>query len=115
LADEDGYCTSEILPLEFERNILPQYARYYLMSPAFLRYANKCSYGVKMPRLGTADGKKAIISVPPFEEQRRIVIAIEQALTVFRDEDWLAMVDYVTVTEDAGITVTFKDGTEIES
>ena len=37
LADEDGYCTSEILPLEFERNILPQYARYYLMSPAFFR------------------------------------------------------------------------------
>ena len=73
LADEDGYCTSEILPLEFERNILPQYARYYLMSPAFLRYANKCSYGVKMPRLGTADGKKAIISIPPIKEQERIV------------------------------------------
>ena len=80
LADEDGYCTSEILPLEFERNILPQYARYYLMSPAFLGYANKCSYGVKMPRLGTADGKKAIISVPPLNEQKRIVVAIEQAL-----------------------------------
>ncbi len=80
LADEDGYCTSEILPLEFERNILPQYARYYLMSPAFLGYANKCSYGVKMPRLGTADGKKAIISVPPLNEQKRIVAAIEQAL-----------------------------------
>ena len=79
LADEDGYCTSEIMPLEFERNILPQYARYYLMSPAFLRYANKCSYGVKMPRLGTADGKKAIISIPPFEEQKRIVLAIELA------------------------------------
>ena len=81
LADEDGYCTSEILPLEFERNILPQYARYYLMSPAFLRYANKCSYGVKMPRLGTSDGKKAIISIPPIEEQKRIVIAIEQAFS----------------------------------
>ena len=80
LADEDGYCTSEILPLEFERNILPQYARYYLMSPAFLGYANKCSYGVKMPRLGTADGKKAIISVPPLNEQKRIVAAIEQVL-----------------------------------
>ena len=81
LADEDGYCTSEILPLEFERNILPQYARYYLMSPAFLRYANKCSYGVKMPRLGTADGKKAIISVPPLEEQKRIIIAIEHVFS----------------------------------
>ena len=81
LADEDGYCTSEILPLEFERNIIPQYARYYLMSPTFLRYANKCSYGVKMPRLGAADGTKAIIPVPPLEEQKRIVIAIEQTFS----------------------------------
>lgn len=79
LADEDGYCTSEILPLEFERNILPQYAHYYLMSPTFLRYANKCSYGVKMPRMGTEDGKKAIFAVPPVEEQKRIVLAIELA------------------------------------
>ena len=78
LADEDGFCTSEILPLKFERNVLPQYARYYLMSPTFLRYANKCSYGVKMPRLGTADGKKALIPIPPIEEQKRIVVAIEQ-------------------------------------
>ena len=81
LSDEDGYCTSEILPLEFERNVLPQYARYYLMSPVFLEYANKCSYGVKMPRLGTIDGKKSIISIPPIEEQKRIVLAIEQAFT----------------------------------
>ena len=81
LADEDGYCTSEILPLEFCINILPQFARYYLMSPTFLRYANKCSYGVKMPRLGTADGKKAIISVPPLEEQKRIIIAIEHVFS----------------------------------
>ena len=78
LADEDGFCTSEILPLKFERNVLPQYARYYLMSPTFLRYANKCSYGVKMPRLGTADGKKALIPIPPIEEQKQIVVAIEQ-------------------------------------
>ena len=79
LADEDGYCTSEILPLEFERNILPQYAHFFLMSPTFLRYANKCSYGVKMPRLGTTDGKKAIISIPPIKEQERIVMTIELA------------------------------------
>lgn len=79
LADEAGYCTSEILPLEFAEVILPAYARYYLMSPTFLRYANKCSYGVKMPRLGTADGKKAIFPLPPVEEQKRIASAIDAA------------------------------------
>ena len=81
LADEDGYCTSEILPLDFSEIIVPEYARYFLMSPTFLRYANKCSYGVKMPRLGTTDGKKAILSLPPIEEQKRIVIAIEKAFS----------------------------------
>jgi type I restriction enzyme S subunit len=77
LADRDGYCTSEILPLEFHAEIIPEYARYYLMSPTFLRYADKCSYGVKMPRLGTNDGKKAIFPLPPINEQRRIVKQIE--------------------------------------
>ena len=77
LADRDGYCTSEILPLEFHAKIIPEYARYYLMSPTFLRYADKCSYGVKMPRLGTNDGKKAIFPLPPVNEQKRIVKQIE--------------------------------------
>ena len=72
LADEEGFCTSEILPLNFSNIVEPQYALYYLMSPTFLKYANRCSYGVKMPRLGTADGRKAIFPLPPFEEQRRI-------------------------------------------
>ena len=84
LADEDGYCTSEILPLDFQENIIPQYARYYLMSPTFLQYTNKCSYGVKMPRLGTVDGKKTIITLPPLAEQKRIVKAIE---TIFAQLD----------------------------
>ena len=77
LSDTDGYCTSEILPLEFKKCVLPEYARYYLMSKTFLAYADSCSYGVKMPRLGTADGKKAIFSLPPLSEQKRIVVTIE--------------------------------------
>ena len=73
LSDDDGYCTSEILPLEFANCIIPEYARYYIMSKTFLAYADRCSYGVKMPRLGTADGKKAIFPLPPLAEQERIV------------------------------------------
>ncbi|MEG2483826.1 MAG: restriction endonuclease subunit S, partial [Lachnospiraceae bacterium] len=77
LSDEDGYCTSEILPLEFDHGVLPEFARYYLMSPTFLTYADRCSYGVKMPRMGTVDGKKAIFALPPIVEQKRIVKAIK--------------------------------------
>jgi len=86
-ADDDGYCTSEILPLEFHAIIMPEYARYYLMSPTFLAYADRCSYGVKMPRLGTPDGKKAVLAVPPINEQKRIVEAIE---SVFEQLDAVA-------------------------
>ena len=77
LSDADGYCTSEILPLEFKNCVLPEYARYYLMSGTFIAYATHCSYGVKMPRLGTTDGKKAIFSLPPLSEQKRIVETID--------------------------------------
>ena len=77
LSDADGYCTSEIIPLEFKNCVLPEYARYYLMSGTFITYANHCSYGVKMPRLGTTDGKKAIFSLPPLSEQKCIVETID--------------------------------------
>ena len=81
IADEDGFCTSEILPLEFANVVLPRYALYYLMSPTFLRYAKQCSYGVKMPRLGTADGRKAIFPLPPIKEQYRIANSISKCFT----------------------------------
>ena len=81
LTDEDGYCTSEILPLDFAKIIVPAYARYYLMSPTFLKYADQCSFGVKMPRLSTSDGKKAVMAIPPIKEQTRIVEAIEYAFS----------------------------------
>ena len=87
LADEDGFCTSEILPLNFSAIVEPQYALYYLMSPTFLKYANRCSYGVKMPRLGTADGKKAVFPLPPFKEQQQIVQYISNTF---------AMIDTIT-------------------
>jgi len=88
LSDDNGFCTSEILPLEFDRSVLPEYARYYLMSATVLAYADRCSYGVKMPRLGTTDGKKAIFSLPPLSEQKRIVETVsayfEQLDCIFR-------------------------------
>ena len=73
IADEDGAATSEILPLDFLGLVDLEYAQLTLMTPMFLDYADKCSYGVKMPRLGTADGCNALIPVPPLNEQQHIV------------------------------------------
>ena len=73
IAHKKGFCTSEILPLNFGEYILPQYAKLVLMSPYFVDYANQCSYGTKMPRLGTSDGKLAFFPLAPLDEQKRIV------------------------------------------
>jgi type I restriction enzyme S subunit len=81
IADEDGYCTSEILPLGFGEWVNNRYAQAYLMSPFFVAYAAQCSYGVKMPRLGTQDGRNALMPLPPLPEQVRIVIRIDELMT----------------------------------
>ena len=72
IANENGVCSSEILPLNFWA-ISNEYAQLVLMEPGFVNYAKECSYGVKMPRLGTDDGKRWLVAVPPLAEQRRIV------------------------------------------
>ena len=78
LADSDGYCTTEILPLDFIDIIYPRYAQFFLMSPFFVNYAKHCSYGMKMPRLGTKDGKNAYFAIPQYNEQIRIANNIEK-------------------------------------
>ena len=80
IADEDGYSTSEILPLDFGPNMYNRYAQIVLMNPFFINYTVKCSYGVKMPRLGTTDGQLAVFPLPPLEEQKRIVEKTEELI-----------------------------------
>ena len=80
IAPKTGYCTSEILPLLFWGNIDVHYMQMYLMSNVFLSYTDKISYGVKMPRLGTADGKQALIALPPNNEQKLIAKTFQDVL-----------------------------------
>jgi len=87
VADIDGFCTSEILPLDFKGFVIPEYARHVLMSKMFLDYTTQCGYGVKMPRLGTDDGKKALFPLPPFTEQQRIVSVVQKAFALIDEID----------------------------
>ena len=83
IAPCDGYCTTEILPLTFHGDISAKYMQLYMMSPTFLSYVNMISYGVKMPRLGTTDGKNALIAIPPINEQIRIRKRYDLILPIF--------------------------------
>ena len=76
VADEGGVCSSEILPLDFGQ-LNAEYAQLALMEPGFVEYAKGCAYGVKMPRLGTEDGKQWLVAIPPLPEQHRIVAAFK--------------------------------------
>ena len=55
------------------------------MEPGFIQYAKAHSYGVKMPRLGTDDGKAWLMAIPPLTEQRRIVAKVDELMLLIED------------------------------
>ena len=96
VASEDGYCTTEIIPITPINGITPQYLCFVLRSPYFLDYTARCGYGVKMPRLGTNDAKRAIIPIPPITEQSRIVNKTE---VLFSELERIVALDSIQLTE----------------
>lgn len=80
VADEDGVCTTEILPLKLYGDLNPFYIRFTLKRIDFLKYVNSVTKGMKMPRLGTTDGQMALIPLPPLTEQIRIVQKLDELM-----------------------------------
>ncbi len=81
VADEDGVCSSEIVPIKIYADLDPQYLRYALKRPDFIAYVTSKSYGTKMPRLGTMDARMALVPLAPLNEQKRIVAKLDELLT----------------------------------
>ena len=80
VADDDGVCTTEIVPIAPFTCILPEFLKWLLKRPAFLAHVNSLMYGVKMPRLGTEDAVMSIHPLPPLPEQNRIVAKIDELM-----------------------------------
>lgn len=78
IADEDGICTSEIVPFKMYSNIVPEYIVMILKSPFFDSYINSVTYGVKMPRAGTETMINLYIPLAPINEQKRIINIISE-------------------------------------
>ena len=82
IADLDGVCTTEIVPIVPGDGLHPAYLKYLLKSPAFQRYVNSLMYGIKMPRLGTEDAIKSVHPLPPLAEQHRIVAKVDELMAL---------------------------------
>jgi len=82
VAEDDGFCTTEILPFRCYGPFVSRYFMIALKSPYFLSYVNARSYGMKMPRLGTEDGRQAFFPLPPLAEQHRIVAKVDELMAL---------------------------------
>lgn len=80
VADQDGYCTTEIIPMNGGDFLSSRYLFYWLKSPDFTAYVNAVSHGMNMPRLGTEAGQQAPFVLSPLPEQIRIADKLD-ALT----------------------------------
>jgi type I restriction enzyme S subunit len=80
IADQSGYCTTEIIPIKSGKYLDSRYLFYWLKHPAFLAYVGAESHGMNMPRLGTDTGRAAPFVLAPCEEQKRISDQLETLL-----------------------------------
>ena len=78
--DEDGYCSTEIIPFHGFGGILSSYLKYIMVSPTIDNYINNITHGMDMPRLGREKAILLVIPLPPLAEQKRIVARLEELL-----------------------------------
>lgn len=90
IADEPGFCSTELIVLDAKQAkapLLSSYLLYFLRAPYFVNYATTHSHGQK-PRLDLKLGKQAWMSLPPLDEQRRIVAIVDELMsTIDRIEE----------------------------
>jgi len=79
-ADQDGCCTTEIVPIKPNEIVEGAYLFHWLKTPAFIHYVTSVSHGLNMPRLGTEAGKQAPFVLAPLNEQKRIADKLDAVL-----------------------------------
>ncbi len=78
VADCNGFCSTEIIPIDFLYDINSSFFCYVMRSNYFLDYTAMCVYGNRMPRLSSTDARKACLPLPPLAEQKRIASEVKR-------------------------------------
>lgn len=85
LPDGAGFCTSELVPLRPDQNLVTrEYLAAYLRSPKFLAWVDQQVDGAKMPRVSMKVFWDYEINLPSLDEQRRIAAILEKANSLRR-------------------------------
>ncbi|HEM3695010.1 TPA: restriction endonuclease subunit S [Streptococcus suis] len=82
ISDENGFATTELLPIKVFGNISLEYIRYCMISPFYYFNIIQSVYGVKMPRVSSGFLNSTLLPLPPLTEQQRIVSKISQVFSV---------------------------------
>lgn len=80
VAEEEGYCSTEIIPFNGYGFIHSKYLMYFIVSPSTDGYINNITHGMDMPRLGTDKARQLLLPIPPFSEQKRVIEKLEELL-----------------------------------
>jgi len=78
LAQHRGVCSTEALVLRASEELLPEYLRYFLVSPVTIENINSSTYGSKMPRAAWDFIGNQLQPLPPLEEQRKIAAFLDR-------------------------------------
>jgi type I restriction enzyme, S subunit len=82
VADEDGVCTTEMVPVRGYIDISPFYLRLVMKTPYFIKYADDSTHGMNLPRLGTDKARMALFPLAPYAEQHRIVAKVDELMAL---------------------------------
>lgn len=81
VAPFDGVSVTDLIALRPRAGISPEFVKYFLLSPYHMEHIELLMAGIRMPRIRTEDLLKIPIPTPPYDEQCRIVVKLEELLT----------------------------------
>jgi restriction endonuclease S subunit len=86
IADEEGVCTTEMIPVRGYNKITSHFLRLVMKSPYFIKYADESTHGMNLPRLGTE--KARLIKEGKIKNEKLLTEAGQTEMPFELPESW---------------------------